>query len=548
DASKPVTEEMDALLAIQPSTLSPEAWENFMNYVKSGKSVIIFEDPFPVFAPSIPGTSQPKTQQMNSMYAMMMPPQPVPKGNDRELWDLLGVNFSRDRIVFQNYNPEVRFRQFPKEFVWVDSSLRHDDRPVFAQNEASVSGLQKVLFPHPGYLTSLNRSTGTSELTFTPLVRTGTDSGFTPYREILRTSEFGEKSLNQDPRRTLTHESYVIAAKIEGTVELPPEAPTTATGPSVVDPAMANFGAGGGFPGMPMDEPEPATGAEGPQGDDGPAGTEVTSTPETGAEQSTETLNTPEATTPETVVTEPAEARPSTPEMPPQPREAKLNVLLVADIDCTTNQFFLIREQGDNEEFGIRFDFDNVTMVLNLIDQAVGDERFCEIRSRRRVHRTLSKIDALTKDAEAAATQEIEDLRNEFRKTSDDLEAEAQKKQAEIEADLRKQYEKDGKITDAQMLGVLQEIARIQERLSRQNQQKIQLLSRGLEDRIKEIDTKLVREEQRIQDRYKLWSVLLPPIPPLVVALVVWAVRRSREREGISASRQRQRRKPANPT
>ena len=525
DAAKPIAEEMDALLAIQPSTLSPEAWKNFMDYVKSGKSVILFEDPFPAFAPSIPGTSQPKMQQMNPMYAMMMPPQPVPKGNDRELWELLGVSFSRDRVVFQNYNPEVRFSDLPKEFVWIDSSLRYDGRPVLAQDVVSVAGLQKVLFPFPGYLAPLvrNTETSTSKLTFKPLLRTGTDTGYTPYAEILRTNDFGEKSLNLDPRRTLTHESYVVAAKIEGTVELPPESPTSMAAPSAVDPAMANFGAGGGFPGLPMEEPEPAEGPEGPQSDAGPVGAETTATQ-------------PVPATQPAPAAQPASA---TPDLPPSPREAKVNVLLIADIDCTTNQFFMIREQGDNEEYGIRFDFDNVTAVLNLIDQAIGDERFCEIRSRRRIHRTLSKIDALTKDAETAATQEIENLREKFRETSDALEAEAQKKASQVEAELRKQYEKDGSITDSQVMGVIQEVARIQERLSRQNKQKIQQLTRELEDKVKEIGTKLVREEQRIQDRYKLWSVLLPPIPPLIVALVVWTVRRVREREGISTRRRR---------
>ena len=493
DPSKPITDEVDALMAIQPSSLSPEAWKNFMDYVKTGNSVIVFEDPFPVFATSVPGTSQVKTTQASGMYAMMMPPQPVPKGDDRELWDLLGVSFSRDRIVFQNYNPEVRFRGFPKEFVWVDSALRYDGKSVFSQDDPSVIGLQKVLFPHPGYITPLQHlskdASQNTKLTFRPLVRTGAETGYTPYREILNTNDFGEKTLNPDPRRTVTQESYILAAKIDGTVELPPEPPT---GPSAADAQLANAGASGTDPTKSTEEED----ADGKSVSDASL---------------------------------------------PGPRTVRVNVLLVADLDCTTNQFFMIREQGDNEDFGIRFDFDNVTMVLNLIDQSIGDERFCEIRSRRRIHRTLSKIDALTKDAETAATQQIEDLREESRKVQSEIEAEAQKKQAEVEANLRKQYEKDGKISDAQMLGVIQELARIKQQQSLRNKQKIQQIARELEDKVKEIDRKLVREEQRIQDRYKLWSVLLPPIPPLIVALAVWGVRRAREREGMSPKRQRQR-------
>jgi ABC-2 type transport system permease protein len=36
-----------------------------------------------------------------------------------------------------------------------------------------------------------------------------------------------------------------------------------------------------------------------------------------------------------------------------------------------------------------------------------------------------------------------------------------------------------------------------------------------------------------------LWAVLLPPIPPLLVAIVVFFTRRAKEREGVSRSRLR---------
>jgi len=42
---------------------------------------------------------------------------------------------------------------------------------------------------------------------------------------------------------------------------------------------------------------------------------------------------------------------------------------------------------------------------------------------------------------------------------------------------------------------------------------------------------------QQIQNDFKLWAALLPPIPPLLVGFVVWVRRRLREREGISRSR-----------
>ena len=47
---------------------------------------------------------------------------------------------------------------------------------------------------------------------------------------------------------------------------------------------------------------------------------------------------------------------------------------------------------------------------------------------------------------------------------------------------------------------------------------------------------KKIREEQ---DRQKWLAVLLPPIPPLVVAFFVYFRRRALEREGVSRARLR---------
>ena len=42
-----------------------------------------------------------------------------------------------------------------------------------------------------------------------------------------------------------------------------------------------------------------------------------------------------------------------------------------------------------------------------------------------------------------------------------------------------------------------------------------------------------------MQDQYKMWAVLLPPIPPLLVAIAVFITRRGGEREGVARSRLR---------
>ena len=56
DASAPITERFDVLLAVQPSSLGPEQMVHFVAAVRSGQPVVIFEDPLPVLMQGIPGT------------------------------------------------------------------------------------------------------------------------------------------------------------------------------------------------------------------------------------------------------------------------------------------------------------------------------------------------------------------------------------------------------------------------------------------------------------------------------------------------------------
>jgi ABC-2 type transport system permease protein len=46
-------------------------------------------------------------------------------------------------------------------------------------------------------------------------------------------------------------------------------------------------------------------------------------------------------------------------------------------------------------------------------------------------------------------------------------------------------------------------------------------------------------EKRSLEQRYKWLAVFLPPIPPLIVAVVVFFTRRGREQEGVSKRRLR---------
>ena len=149
DASKPITERYDVLLAVQPSSLGPEQMEHFIAAVRGGQPTAIFEDPFPVFASDVPATSAPR-RPPGGMQAMMMQQQQMPKGNIQPLWDVLGVEFFPNEVIWQSYNPFPKLARLPKEFVFVDKGCGAEE--PFSETDPIASKLQHILFPYPGYI------------------------------------------------------------------------------------------------------------------------------------------------------------------------------------------------------------------------------------------------------------------------------------------------------------------------------------------------------------------------------------------------------------
>jgi ABC-2 type transport system permease protein len=79
----------------------------------------------------------------------------------------------------------------------------------------------------------------------------------------------------------------------------------------------------------------------------------------------------------------------------------------------------------------------------------------------------------------------------------------------------------------------------MQQSLEQQRQTKLAQLRAEKDQKINKIETDLALKVKQVQDRYKMWAVLLPPIPPLLVAVFVFFSRRAREREGVARSRLR---------
>jgi ABC-2 type transport system permease protein len=473
DPTSPIVEEYDALLAVQPSSLGPDEMGNFVDAVRSGVPTAIFEDPFPYFARSVPATLAPRRPPggMNPMM-MQMQQQSLPKGDIQSLWSLLGVEFGGDQIVWQNYNPVPKLSELDEEFVFVDEGCKADE--PFNERSRISSGLQHMLFPFPGWVSGMN----TSQLDFEALVRTGPNSGTVAYYEMMSAGLFGMMGgLNPNRSRVIGGMEYVLAARIEGDA------------PAGLSDSEEGNGNGDG---------------DDPQTDD----SDVSDSEE--AEESTEDETETSAG-----------------------KDSEINVVLVADIDMLHNAFFRIREMGEVPEAEMHLDFDNVTFVLNVLDDLAGEDRFIDIRKRRRQHRTLTGIEQATEEARKKTTRAREDTQKEFENIEDEENDKFQDRLKKIEDQLKEGNKKLDLAEIARRVEMAREVG------EKQMKARVDRAEKERDQKIDQIEKELALQVRRVQDNYKMWAVLIPPIPPLIVAVIVFLTRRVREREGVARTRLR---------
>jgi ABC-type uncharacterized transport system involved in gliding motility auxiliary subunit len=217
-----------------------------------------------------------------------------------------------------------------------------------------------------------------------------------------------------------------------------------------------------------------------------------------------------------------------TPEAKAGPKENNINVVLVADIDWVAPIVFALREMGEKEEMLIDWKFQNVTFVLNMLDSLAGDDRFVALRKRTRPHRILTKIEEATDEFRKEsldkqtkfindAGQQIDTVKEEFRKKTDEL-----------------QNRKD---LDPRMRAQVVEMQRIESERARDV--KIASLEKDRDRQVKQSERELTAKIHGVQNFYKLCAVILPPIPPILLAFFVFFHRRRAEQEGVDNRRLR---------
>lgn len=198
-----------------------------------------------------------------------------------------------------------------------------------------------------------------------------------------------------------------------------------------------------------------------------------------------------------------------------------LNIIVIADLDFISEQFFQIREKGPEN-----LNFDNVTLFLNAMDILVGDESFIALRNKRVKHRTLERVEAQTR-------QFIETRIEEEEAAEVDAERALAKAQETLDRhveDVRRRPDLDERTKEIMARN-------IQEAESRKFEVLKSSIETEKEARIHASRERLESQLRRIQSNIKTFAVLLPPIPVFVLGIFIFRRRQKREREGTSSTR-----------
>ncbi|MEO1526456.1 MAG: Gldg family protein [Planctomycetota bacterium] len=461
------TDIYDALVVVQPSSLAPEQFQRLLDAIKLGIPTAVFEDPLPYARQDIPGTGQPKMAGGGGMFGGGGGPQP--KGDIRELWDVLdikspgkaGMQYYDANIVWQDFNPYPNLDMNVNPlWTFIDQNAPgvEEGRALSADSEIT-DGLRQVLALYCGAVEPV----ADSKLIHTPLLRTGARGGSLQFEKIVQLMQRGQDG------------------KIGGLIEdFEPEQAIA----MLIEGATAKKA-------KKSDESETSEDGE---SDDAPKNPDTSADP--------------------------------------------IRVAYVADTDIMLPVFLQIRADP-NQAAEMRFQFQNVTFLLNTIDWLTGETDFIDVRKHEPIFASLRMIDSVKEEA----SREVRQQRKELQAKSDEVKREAEEARDKELQELREELtELQNKSSDGRIDRAILDAKRLELRMKEQNTQRIMDVKsakaeREAERSIAKIQREADQKVTTIQNQVKAYAVGLPCIPPLIVGIVVFAARRLRERENISKAR-----------
>lgn len=199
---------LNVLLVAMPSSLTQPQMDRLGGWIRAGGPALLFDDPLPIENPGLAPKEQKPKPGGGGMFGGGPPPET--KGDCRGFYESIGIDWPDSLVVWDAYNPHPQLQHLPPEVVFVGATS-HENEP-FSSKDPTTSGLQELVAMFPGFV----RASPTSQLAFTPLIRSTTASGTLRKDEIYTRSFFGMGGFNERRAHIPTTEDYVLAAHVSG--------------------------------------------------------------------------------------------------------------------------------------------------------------------------------------------------------------------------------------------------------------------------------------------------------------------------------------------
>ena len=232
----------------------------------------------------------------------------------------------------------------------------------------------------------------------------------------------------------------------------------------------------------------------------------------------------PSATATGATTAAPVERRVGLPSLKP------VNVIVVADLDWIADELFeLYRNEGnrmDGEQFKFLLDLANVPFTGNVVDALAGDTGFNAIRTRRPVSRPLTRIESVITETSEAVLKAQQAADAAF-------EAEIAKVQANLDKGVEDIRQRDDLEPSAKE-HLVKEL--LEANVSKLDRNRTELRTR-FDRQVREATIQQRRDVDAYQTWIKVMAIAIPALLLAILAVVVWAMRRSAERTTIPANR-----------
>ena len=214
------------------------------------------------------------------------------------------------------------------------------------------------------------------------------------------------------------------------------------------------------------------------------------------------------------------------------------NVIWVADLDTLADMYLAVRAQPVQN--GDEYTYQNVSFVLNAIDTLAGVSEYNEIRTRKIKHVTLQVVEKTYDKAMDVVHKKENELMIEYQTAINAALEDSRKALEPIQKKIERLQKKKnaGQPYDTVKLASLTALFKQEEGEQRNNfSRRQEELENQRQEQKREIELLAELEIQEVQRQYKIWAVVIPIIPPILVMIFVATRRRLREREGISKAR-----------